>query len=89
MYFYSIGNKVYQSNNYKKMSDKQKKFVEISSNSVTRVNGILPKNEYEMLFATDRGMFQTNYRYTLHNDLSFKTENDINDYYLDILASHI
>lgn len=70
------------------MSIDQKRFVKIGS-SVSRVNEILPKNEYEILFATDKGMFQTNYRYILHNDLTYKNEKDVNDYYRNLLSSKI
>lgn len=87
MYYFAISSSIYRVSNYKKMSNTSPEFLTLSS--ANQVHDILPKNQYEFMFAANDGLYATTYQYTLSNDLTFFTEQQVNQIYRDMLASDI
>ena len=79
MYYYAIGKDINRVSNYKKMSNRSTstKFLTLPT-TVNEVHDILPKNQYEFMFATDVGFYTTTYQYVLSNDLTFFTDIEVN-----------
>lgn len=87
-YYYAIDNVVYRTPNYKKISPNASKFITLAS-TIGRVNDIYARSPYEFLFATNKGLYQTTYQFTISNDLTFFNESQVNSVYRNMVSTEI
>jgi ABC-type transport system substrate-binding protein len=60
-----------------------------SVQDITKINDLFPINEYTWLIATDRGLYKSNYKYDLENDLTYFDEKEVNDIYKSTLSTEV